>query len=123
MAALVSPAQVQSSGESDGKGEGGHSLHFRHSYRASGQGPPSTAATGLQGSVLALDTPPSRAPQSIPRVALILVSESPFDEVPFPVSTLLLTRLFFPQLHPPNPQLRGDSSGTGRGSAAGPAMA
>ena len=28
MAALVSPAQVQSSGKSDGKGEGGHSLHL-----------------------------------------------------------------------------------------------
>ena len=114
---------MQSSGKSDGKGEGGHSLYLAFDTITGGQGPPSTAATGLQGSVLALDTPPSRAPPSIPLVALILVSESPFDEVLFPVCTLLLTRLFFPQLHPLNPQLCGGSSGTCRGSAAGPAVA
>ena len=60
--------------------------------------------------MLALDTPPSRAPPSIPRVALILVSESPFDEVLFPVCTLLLTRLFFPQLQEENQNPPTDST-------------
>lgn len=82
------PVQLLSSGESDGKGEGWVRPAFSFSAQSEGwrgQGPsPTTEELGH--------------PQPIPTAAVTLISESPFDEVPIPVCTPLLTGLFLPQL-------------------------
>lgn len=94
------PRQVLGSGEWDGEDEGWPQLAFSclaQSQSRAVRGPPPRAGAGPPKAVLVLDPPWTQgasAPSPFCLAVLILISESPFDEVPFPVCTPLLTGLF-----------------------------
>lgn len=92
-------AHLMGLGEWDVERGGHRLLAVLHSLRAEWSGVPLQGLElGFQGAVMVLDPSWTRGP-STPSpfliAALILISESPFDEVLFPVCTPLLTGLFF----------------------------
>lgn len=103
--AMVPLAQVLGSGEWEGESEGWAQPAFScpaYSWGRVVRGPPPRSGVGPPGAVLVLDplwTRGASTPSPFLIAALILISESPFDEVLFPVCTPLLTGLFLLSLY------------------------